>query len=193
MLILASQSPRRAELMKLITDDFRILPSGFDESGVREEDPVLLVRRLAACKAAFTAPEPGDCVIGCDTVVVLDGRVFGKPKGREDAYAMLRALSGRRHTVLSGVCVRKAGEDGRGLWERSFECATEVEFYPLSDEEIERYLDTGEPFDKAGAYGIQGKGGLLVRGISGDYNNVVGLPVAGLARLLHETGELRFL
>lgn len=179
-LILASQSPRRRELLKLITEDFLVRPSDFDEDLVEEKDPAELVKLLAREKARSVEYTPEDVVIGCDTVVALDGRVFGKPADREVAREMLRQLSGKTHIVLSGVCVIAKGR------EISFVTETKVTFYPLTEEEIEAYLDTGEPFDKAGAYGIQGKGGLLVREIWGDYNNVVGLPVASLAKILRK-------
>lgn len=181
-LILASQSPRRRELLQWIRRDFIVRPPQFEESAVTEANPQALAERLAAGKAHAVLAEPGDTVIGCDTVVVFRGEVFGKPAGRADARRMLLALSGQTHEVLSGVCVRSpAGE-------RVFSCCTQVTFYPLSPEEVEAYLDTGEPFDKAGAYGIQGYGALLVKGIAGDYSNVVGLPIAPLSRVLRELG-----
>ena len=121
---------------------------------------------------------PGDTVIGSDTVVVLDGEIFGKPKDAADARGMLRRLSGRKHFVYTGVAVAENGSV------RSFLQKTEVEFYELSDETIENYVATLEPMDKAGAYGIQGKGSVLVKGIVGDYFNVMGFPVAETARFL---------
>jgi septum formation protein len=122
---------------------------------------------------------PGDTlVIGADTVVALDDVILGKPKDAEDAFKMLKALSGREHEVYTGVSIISL--DNR--IDESFVSCTKVRFYPLTDDEIREYISTGEPFDKAGAYGIQGKGGLLVEGISGDYNNVVGLPIAELVR-----------
>ena len=117
-------------------------------------------------------------IIGADTSVILDNCVWGKPDGREEARSMLNRLSGRTHKVITGCAVIKNGEC------RSFSSVTGVEFYRLTDKETEDYIDTGEPFDKAGAYGIQGKGGLLVKAIRGDWFNVVGLPVAELARVL---------
>ena len=140
-----------------------------------EEAPVY----LAGLKARAVAGErPGSVVIGADTVVILDGQVLGKPRDAADAYQMLRALSDRLHTVITGCCIVC---DGR---ERSFSVRTQVRFYPLSDREIEDYIATGEPLDKAGAYGIQGRGSLFVSGIEGDYFNVMGLPVARLNREL---------
>ena len=121
---------------------------------------------------------PGDVVIGSDTIVVLDGSVFGKPKTPEEAVSMLRTLSGRIHTVYTGVAVVEHGET------RSFVQSTKVEFFVLSDEFIRQYVATGDPLDKAGAYGIQGPGALLVKGLVGDYFNVMGFPVAAVARFL---------
>ena len=121
---------------------------------------------------------PGDVVIGSDTIVVLDGSVFGKPKTPEEAVSMLRTLSGRTHTVYTGVAVVEPGET------RSCVQSTKVEFFVLSDEFIRQYVATGDPLDKAGAYGIQGPGALLVKGLVGDYFNVMGFPVAAVARFL---------
>ena len=115
-----------------------------------------------------------ETVLGADTIVVLDDKILGKPKDREDAYNMLKALSGRVHSVFTGVCVI---ENGTSM---TFAEETQVEFLPLTDEEINRYLDTDEPYDKAGAYGIQGYASKFVRGISGDYFNVVGLPISAI-------------
>ena len=179
MVILASQSPRRKELLGLLLEDFQVEVSQADESvdwsmGARKavEELALRKARAVACR------HPGDTVIGSDTVVVLDGQVLGKPADEADAARMLRALSGRRHQVCTGVgVISPAGE-------RSLVSVTQVEFYPLTDEEIRWYVSTGEPMDKAGAYGIQGKGCRFIRGIEGDYFTVVGLPVAALARIL---------
>ena len=178
-IILASASPRRRELLRLITEDFKIIPSGVCEvvpDGILPEKQPLYLARLKAEDIAKKYPH--GTVIGADTSVIIDNCVLGKPVGREDAKNMLRRLSGRTHKVITGCAVIKNGEC------RSFSSVTEVEFYPLTDVEIEEYIATGEPFDKAGAYGIQGKGGLLVKAIRGDWYNVVGLPVAELARTL---------
>ena len=179
MLILASGSPRRRELLSLITDEFEILVSGCDEF-VPEGTPAEKVPAILAEQKALAVAKlrPEDTVIGSDTVVVLNDEIFGKPKDKAHAHAMLKALSGKRHFVYTGVAVAEKGEV------RSFVQKTEVEFYELSDETIDRYIETGEPMDKAGAYGIQGKGSVLVKGISGDYFNVMGLPVAETARFL---------
>lgn len=179
MFILASASPRRRELFGLISDDFRIVPSNAEETapdGIAAEN---LPEYLARLKAGdIAAKYPFDTVIGADTVVILDGKVLGKPENPEDAVRMLTALSGKRHKVITGCAVYKNGAC------RSFSSVTEVEFYPLDDREISDYVATGEPLDKAGAYGIQGRGALFVKSINGDYFNVVGLPVAVLRRFI---------
>lgn len=179
MLILASGSPRRRELLSLITDEFEVLVSGCDEF-VPEGTPAEKVPAILAEQKALAVAKlrPEDTVIGSDTVVVLNNEIFGKPKDKAHAHAMLKALSGKRHFVYTGVAVAEKGSV------RSFVQKTEVEFYELSDETIEKYIATGEPMDKAGAYGIQGKGSVLVKGIIGDYFNVMGLPVAETARFL---------
>ena len=179
MLILASGSPRRKELLSLITDEFEILVSGCDEF-VPEGTPAEKVPAILAEQKALAVAKlrPEDTVIGSDTVVVLNDEIFGKPKDKAHAHAMLKALSGKKHFVYTGVAVAENDKV------RSFVQKTEVEFYELSDETIEKYIATGEPMDKAGAYGIQGKGSVLVKGIAGDYFNVMGLPVAETARFL---------
>ena len=178
MLILASQSPRRRELLKYITENFTVKTAEVDETlpdGISPENAVLYLSKIKA--EPFRNEE--DTVIGADTVVAIDGRILGKPNGENEARAMLKALSGREHSVFTGVTVIK------GSKEKSFFARTNVKFYELSNEEIDAYIKTGEPFDKAGAYGIQGCGCLLVESISGDYFNVVGLPVSALNRVLH--------
>ncbi len=192
--ILGSGSPRRRELLGMILPEFTVLPSRFDEESIQREGmtPCEIVCTLSREKARevferYRAENPQEeiCVIGGDTIVISpDGEVMGKPSSRADAARMLRQLSGCTHQVMTAVTVM-AQSVGQTL-ERVFPVQTDVTFYPLSDHEIERYLDTGEPFDKAGSYGIQGYGGLLVERIAGDYNNVVGLPVARLMRELRE-------
>lgn len=186
-LILASRSPRRRELLSRLTENFRAVPSSFDETPLMTAGlpPEKLVLALSEGKALSIRGEPDTppdaVVIGGDTVVVSpSGGIFGIPRDRADAERMLRELSGRIHRVVTGITL--AGPAGI----RRFSVTTEVVFYPLSPVEISWYLDTGEPFDKAGAYGIQGKGALLVREVRGDYCNVVGLPLAELARKLSE-------
>ncbi len=180
-IILASKSPRRQELIRKITESFEVIVSEADEvlpENIQpEEAPVYLSQIKAEAVAAL---HPERVVIGADTVVILDGRVLGKPKDRDDAVKMLRELSGKVHTVVTG-CSILLGERKRSFGER-----TRVEFYPLSDREIEEYVATGDPLDKAGAYGIQGKGSLFVKGIEGDFFNVMGLPVGRLNRELRE-------
>ena len=179
MYILASGSPRRKELLSLMIPEYEVLVSGCDEF-VPEGTPAEKVPTLLAEQKALAVSKlrPEDTVIGSDTVVVLNGEIFGKPKDKEPAHAMLKALSGKKHFVYTGVAVAENGSV------RSFVQKTEVEFYKLSDETIEKYISTGEPMDKAGAYGIQGKGSVLIKGIVGDYFNVMGLPVAETARFL---------
>lgn len=179
MYILASGSPRRKELLSLIIPEYDVLVSGCDEfvpAGTpAEQVPAILAEQKALAVAKI---RPDDTVIGSDTVVVLNNEIFGKPKDKAHAQAMLKALSGKKHFVYTGVAVAEKGAV------RSFVQKTEVEFYELSEETIEKYIATGEPMDKAGAYGIQGKGSVLVKGITGDYFNVMGLPVAETARFL---------
>ena len=177
MIILASQSPRRQELLKYITTEFEIKVSDVDEAlpdGISPIDAVLYLSNIKAQPFA----NGDDIVIGADTVVALDGKILGKPKTTEEARQMLRFLSGREHSVLTGVTIANAEKS------TSFAVETRVKFFDLTDDEIERYIATGEPMDKAGAYGIQGYGSLLVESITGDYFNVVGLPVSTLARKL---------
>ncbi|MBQ9227426.1 MAG: septum formation protein Maf [Eubacterium sp.] len=177
MLILASQSPRRRELLKLITEDFVATAADVDETlpeGVRPDEAVQYLSKIKA--APFI--KDGDTVIGADTVVSLDGIILGKPQDEQDAARMLRLLSGRCHSVFTGVTVATPEKS------TTFCVETKVQFFPLTDREIERYVLTGEPLDKAGAYGIQGYGSLLVEKIDGDYFNVVGLPVSKLVRIL---------
>ena len=173
--ILASQSARRKELLKYLFEDFEIIPSGADETppaGIEAEN---IPEILAVRKVTDVAKSRPDClVIGSDTVVILDGNIFGKPHSIEDAQEMLRALSGRTHTVVSGVCMCYKGKT------MSFSQHTDVTFYPLSDEEILRYIADSSPLDKAGSYGIQDRGGLFVKALSGDHYNVIGFPIARL-------------
>ncbi len=182
--ILASESPRRRELLALIFNDFRVIPSQFDESEMPPDlKPADHVVQSALMKARDVAKAyPDSLVIGADTIVVVDGQILGKPENREDAARMLRMHSGRSHEVYTGVAVTRKGIERAGV-----EC-TEVNFAELGEEVINRYVDTGEPLDKAGAYAIQGKGVVLVESIRGCYPNVVGLPLARLSRMLKEFG-----
>ena len=155
-----------------------------DEAAFQGRDARDLVQILSREKARWIAGQvdPETLVIGADTVVVRDGEILGKPKGEEEARAMLASLSGRTHQVCTGVTVCRGDKVLTQVEE------TQVTFRPLTDQEIRQYVSTGEPMDKAGAYGIQGLGGLLVAGIQGDYHNVVGLPVCRLGRMLLDFG-----
>ena len=182
-IILASGSPRRKELMTLAELKFEIIPADCEEV-IDTDSAREAVQSLAHQKALWIAEKekeshPADTlVIGADTVVALDDVILGKPADKEDAFRMLKTLSGREHEVYTGVSIISLDKSV----DETFVACTKVKFYPLTDKEIEDYIATGEPLDKAGAYGIQGKGGLLVEGISGDYNNVVGLPISELLR-----------
>ncbi len=180
--VLASGSPRRRELLaQMGVTEFEVLPARGEETAPAGLAPADYVTYLARQKAREVAVlRPDHTVIGADTVVVLDGQVLGKPADRADAVRMLTALSGRAHEVYTGIAVC-VGE--RELTHA--EC-TKVWFRPLTQAEIEAYVDSGEPMDKAGGYGIQGKACVMIRGIEGDYYNVVGLPVCALRQLLSE-------
>ena len=184
-IILASNSPRRRELLAQIgIRDFQILSPDVDETVEPGLSPARMVETLSLRKAQAAAGRAGaeDLILAADTVVALDGRVLGKPRDQEEAFAMLSSLSGREHRVYTGVTVLRGGQAATEHEE------TAVAFRALSPEEIRDYIATGEPMDKAGAYGIQGVGALLVQGIRGDYCNVVGLPVFRLGRMLSGFG-----
>lgn len=178
-IILASASPRRRELLALAGVDFAVKVADVEEVIPENASPDEVVKSLAMQKASAVAQEnPDSIVIGSDTVVALDGAILGKPRDEEDAVRMLKALSGRSHTVYTGVAIIH-GEKISNFCE-----ATEVVFNQLTEDEIRNYVATKEPMDKAGAYGIQGKGCVLVEKIVGDYFNVVGLPVSRLYKEL---------
>ena len=178
-LILASGSPRRRELLGLYTRDFAVCVSKFDERSVRADTPAALAEALARGKClAVAADHPGCVVVGSDTVVELDGEIFGKPRDAADARRMLRALSGRTHQVHTGVCVSD------GVRTESFADSCRVTFFPIPEDELERCIASGEPFDKAGAYAIQGQAALWLDRLEGDYYTIMGLPVSRTARLL---------
>lgn len=170
MLILASKSPRRRELIKKIETEFEVIPSDFDESQI-QADAYELPGVLSKCKAeSIFKYHPDDKILACDTIVILDGEVLGKPHTKENAFKMLKKLSGKKHTVVSGwtllnkeKCITRC-------------VRTEVYFNELSDELIEKYIATGSPMDKAGAYGIQDKEFNLISHIEGSLDNVIGLP-----------------
>lgn len=179
MLILASGSPRRQELLHLITSDFSVVTSEVDERAITAPTAKELVQKLAEAKAAAVAAiQPGAIVIGCDTVVDLDGEVLGKPADQEEARSMMQRLSGRKHFVHTGVCLAGSGKKD------CFVESSEVAFAPLTAQEIEAYISTDEPYDKAGGYGIQGGAAKFCTGISGCYFNIMGLPVSALYRHL---------
>ncbi len=184
-IILASQSPRRRELLEQVgITGFQVISPDVDERVEPGLSPAEMVEELSLRKARAAADKtgPDGLIIAADTVVALDGAVLGKPRDREDAFAMLSALSGREHRVYTGVSVLRGD---RAVTEHE---ETAVCFRALAPGEIWGYIATGEPMDKAGAYGIQGVGALLVRGIRGDYCNVVGLPVFRLGRMLARFG-----
>ena len=177
-LILASQSPRRKELLGLFHIPFSVRVAQIDETMDREKSPYDEVARLSREKALAVEPKATEAVVAADTVVVCDAKVLGKPHSPEEAREMLTLLSGRAHQVMTGLSVVCNGQM------QTVTEVTDVHFRPLSPGEIEKYVATGEPMDKAGAYAIQGGGAVFVQSISGDYYNVVGLPVCRLWRLL---------
>lgn len=179
MLLLASSSPRRCELLKMAGYDFTVVPANVDEDYLFGTAPIQIVELLSLRKAKAVAKEnPSAVVLAFDTIVVLNGQVLGKPQDKADAKAMLKQLSGNVHQVYTGYCILSGTAILQG-----HEC-TSVEFYPLDKSEIDAYAATGEPLDKAGAYGIQGRGALLVKRIDGDFYNVMGLPIGKINRIL---------
>lgn len=176
-IILASSSPRRREIMNILTGDFRCVPADIKEVA---PDEVHIEKRpefLACQKARYVSKGYRNAlVIGCDTSVIIDGKILNKPETTAHARRMLELLSGRVHKVITGCCICY------GMQELSFSVTTEVEFYTLSEDEIEQYINTSEPYDKAGGYGIQGHGALFVKGIVGDYYNVVGMPISRIVK-----------
>lgn len=186
MLILASKSPRRRELMSLITNNFAVDDAHFDESKISADSPLQLALALATGKAATAATNhPRDIIIGCDTVVELNGTTLGKPHSRAEAVEMLSALSGNVHFVHTSVCIHAPSNSPF-----TFSETTEVHFAAIPSAEIEMYADTEEPYDKAGGYGIQGWAARFIPRINGCYYNVMGLPVPALYSHLRQTGNL---
>ncbi|MFV0254716.1 MAG: Maf family protein [Erysipelotrichaceae bacterium] len=175
-MILASKSPRRKELFKLITNDFEIREVDIDETLDSDSSIVVALEKLALKKAQAITSD--DLIIAADTVVVYQNKIFGKPKDKKEAVEMLSALSGNTHHVISAVAMLRKN------YSKTFTQITEVCFYPLTLEEINDYIDKYQPYDKAGAYGIQDGGALLIEEINGDYYNVMGLPIARLNREL---------
>lgn len=184
-LILASRSPRRRYLLKKAGLDFTVIPSDFDESSVRLSSPESYVKSLAQAKAEDISQKyPDSWIIGADTIVFVDNTILGKPASRDEARAMLQNLSAKTHQVHTGYCICH-----QATGHLFTECVTtDVSFKSLSDKEIDWYINSGEPFDKAGAYAIQGIGTFLVRRINGSYTNVVGLPVCEVLEYLINEG-----
>lgn len=180
--VLASQSPRRQELIKLIFDSVEILPADCDETlpeGIGAREAVEYLSKIKN-DASSELTEKDNLIISADTVVAVDDEILGKPVDKEDARRMISLLSGKVHQVYTGVTISLNGKV------KTFSEKTDVEFFNLTEDEIEEYISSSEPYDKAGAYGIQGKAGLLVKGINGDYYNVVGFPIARLKREIEE-------
>ncbi|OCN03616.1 septum formation inhibitor Maf [Erysipelotrichaceae bacterium MTC7] len=178
-IILASQSPRRKELMESVGIPFRVMVSDSEEvfnEAIAIEDAI---QEVAIAKAQSIAKQhPESIVIGCDTIVYQNGKILGKPKDQEEAFQMLKSYSNSSHQVISGVAIIANGKI------ESFASVTEVHFYPLSDEEILAYIEAEQPYDKAGAYGIQEKAKAFVKSIDGDYFTIMGLPIAALYQRL---------
>ena len=192
--ILASGSPRRKELLELMGLEFKVIVSQADEDSVSKDlKPGLYVQELALLKASATAKEvlrnKNAVIISADTIVTLDGQILGKPKDEDDAFNMLSKLLGREHEVYTGYCVMRIS-DGKAVCGK---VRTKVKFKDLSDDKIRGYINSGEPMDKAGAYGIQGLGSLLIEKIDGDYFNVVGLPISALADTLEDEFDIKLL
>lgn len=189
-MILASQSPRRRELLGLFCPDFRVIPARGEEllpDGIAPREAVMLLSKQKAEEIAAREFPDGnimDTIVAADTVVAIDGEILGKPKSPEHAVEMLKQLSGRKHSVFTGVTLITPGSSV------TFAEETLVEFYPLTEQEIAEYAATGEPMDKAGAYGIQGRGALLVKRIEGDYYNVMGLPAGEVYHRLKVLGAI---
>ena len=184
LFVLASKSPRRKELLKNIGIQSEIIPANVDESALSSLPPEKMVTQLALLKATEVARSFGKntYVIAADTVVVMNGEIFGKPQNIADAKRMLTALSGATHSVYTGYCVINCTDaTAVARYEK-----TDVTFRALTEDEIDAYIKTREPMDKAGSYGIQGKGSIFIEKINGDYFNVVGLPVCALSKLLSD-------
>ena len=187
-IILASGSPRRKELLEQIGVTFEIKTSSKEEV-ITSTDPESVVKELSMMKAEDVAEKvPGPALIlGADTVVAHGGRILGKPKDKEDAIQMISSFAGEEHYVYTGVCILRKEEDG-SVKKISFAEGTKVMVYPMTTEEIAAYVESGEPMDKAGAYAIQGLFAPYIKGIEGDYYNIVGFPIAGIYQRLKEEG-----
>ena len=186
--ILASGSPRRKELLELIGVEFKIITSNKEEV-ITSTNPEEVVKELSMMKAEdVAAGVAGPAIIlGADTVVAHGGRILGKPKDKADAVNMIRSFAGDDHYVYTGVCIIRKEADG-SVKKISFAEGTKVTVYPMTEEEIEQYVATNEPMDKAGAYAIQGLFAPYIKGIEGDYYNIVGFPIAGIYQRLKEEG-----
>jgi septum formation protein len=187
-LVLASQSPRRRELLGQLGLELAVKPARVDESVLPGEDAQTYVRRVSESKARAIGARRGEYVLAADTTVVRDGTALGKPTDPEDAATMLRSLSGRAHQVLTAVFVLAGPHGQRGPSEAGIVVASEVTFAPLTDAQVAWYVSTGEPLDKAGGYAVQGIAGAFVQSISGSVSNVVGLPLSETLALLGELG-----
>lgn len=186
-IILASASPRRRELLEQVGFQVRVVPSFISEGAPSDSDYPVHVRDIAKQKASKVAGEyPGHLVLGADTIVVCDNQPLGKPKDAADVRYMLNSLSGTWHQVISGICLLKVS-DGLEVVDHA---VTDVRFYPLTPQEIEDYIQSGEPFDKAGAYGIQGLGARFVQEVRGCFYNVVGLPLGILWQHVKHLSEV---
>ena len=183
MIILASKSPRRKQLLSMMGLEFMVQTADIDETMDLSQTPAHEVAAVSARKAEkIAAQHPQDVIVSADTIVVIDGKILGKPKDEQDAARMLRLLSGRTHTVFTGLTVFAGGETKTRV------VGTEVTFRSLSDTQIAAYIHTGESMDKAGSYGIQGYGSMFVSHLNGDYFCVMGLPVCTLGEMLREAG-----
>ncbi len=181
-MVLASASPRRRDLLVQMGVEPVVVPADIDESVLAGEEPVAYVRRLSIAKSAAIDADPADLVIAADTTVDLDGRILGKPADAAEARVMLRALSARTHRVHTGVTLRLGGRTATDV------ATTLVTFTPITDHALEWYVGTGEPFDKAGAYAIQGQAAVFVASVKGSVSNVVGLPLTTVVALARSLG-----
>ena len=181
-LVLASSSPRRREMLSRLGLEYRLAATQVDEELLPGESGPDAAQRLARLKARAVEPDPGEAILAADTLVVLEGRIMGKPAGPEEAAHMLARLSGAEHQVLTGFCLRQTASEHHGLG------VSRVRFRELSHAEIAAYVASGEPLDKAGAYAVQGLGAALVKEVSGSYTNVVGLPLAAVVELMLQQG-----
>lgn len=186
--ILASGSPRRKELLKMIGFEFDVVSPDVDENSKSGESPREHAHRLAIEKAKKVAKNcPDSWIIAADTIVVIDGEILGKPRDEREAFEMLKKIAGKQHTVITAFCIFKGDKSAHEGFVES-----KVEIAPLTDDEIRWYISTGEPLDKAGAYGAQGIGAMFIKSIKGSYTNVVGLPLAELIEAMKKLNMIRF-